>query len=147
MVQSSDNTSSEIQVLEEENIELMKENKDLRLEISRYRAMGTALPAVAAAPVAASTSSESATVGQKRAFGTELSSAAVQSRDNVVSSTAQSEGSKPRTPAASDVVKPVQKLSALVTGGEDAVAQKTKSQRTKAKPLVGEEEAGECTQS
>lgn len=39
VVSSADNVHSEIQVLDEENIELMRENKELRVEVNRFKAV------------------------------------------------------------------------------------------------------------
>jgi hypothetical protein len=149
---SSDNTSSEIQVLEEENIELLAENKDLRAKLAKARIAGpvTAAPvAVTSAPAPAPVASENVaphsptpvtvqkkqstgtpSVGQKRAFGTDVTNTMSAKKSSVVES---------------KVTKPVS-LSALVTGSDvDA----TQGRKKVAKPIVAaaDESAAECTQS
>jgi hypothetical protein len=148
VVSSSEVVSSEVQALEEENIELLKENKDLRLQVSRLKANPAAAavssaPAPAAASIfspapKAASSAGSALSGSKRAFGTDISNTAP------MSSTKPSQGevSKPAAAALSQ------------SEAEDAGGNKAKSRRTrvKAKALVDEsmqpqDEAGECKQS
>jgi regulator of replication initiation timing len=149
---SSDNTSSEIQVLEEENIELMAENKDLRAKLAKARVTApAATAAVVSAPVTAAAvpvasentaphspvpvvqkkQSGTPSVGQKRAFGTDVT--------NTMSA-------KKSAAVDSKVNKPVVSLSALVTGIEGDA---TQGRKKVAKPIVAaaEENPAECTQS
>ena len=92
-VSSTEAVSSEVQVLEEENLELLKENKELRMEVSRLKSSATSSsssssianahtvgaatpmfspPRVIPTPSAAS----GALSGHKRAFGTDISNTA-----------------------------------------------------------------------
>jgi hypothetical protein len=94
---TGDVVSSEVQALEEENIELLKENKDLRVEVSRFKASGAsaavsggsasgsasthASPSVSASSASAaapgsqpgSQSGSLSMSGSKRTFGTDIS--------------------------------------------------------------------------
>jgi hypothetical protein len=92
VVSSSEVASSEVQALEEENLELLKENKELRQQVTRLKA-GVTTAAVSAPAVSASAAptpgaavfspapkmaasaapSAGALSGQKRAFGTDIS--------------------------------------------------------------------------
>jgi chromosome segregation ATPase len=71
-------TNSELQVLQEENIELMQENKELRRECALYRAQirsGVVEPPVAPKAEEPKTADEVpavSNIGDKRKFGTEL---------------------------------------------------------------------------
>lgn len=155
-VSSDEMVSSEVQALEEENIELLRENKELRTEISRYKAAGRALPPAAPAVDAAaadtatrdayvseaeSVPDEVASVGKKRPFGTDIS--------NQLPSSAASSVVK-----ASSVSKPTA-ADAGCSAAEDAAdgegqpKSKARRGRVKARALLSEasDEAGECKQS
>lgn len=163
---SSDTVHSEIQVLEEENIELMRENKELRVEVSRYKAALTektstassssdaAPPALKASKVALSpminvqeVAVPPSTIGTKRAFGREIDGNSL-----------PSDGSEP--PSKSSFVEKQSTLASIAAsnGAEnaDTAAQNPglsqRKVRTKAKALIGsaqtaEDNGGECAQS
>lgn len=145
---SSDVASSEVQALEEENIELLKENKDLRIQVSRLKA-GNPAPApssmegiasvLSPVPMKAPASVASGALsGHKRAFGTDISNTAPTASS---SSAATGEVSKTGTSVLSE--------SQL----DDANKGKSRRTRMKAKALVDEsaaasqDEAAECKQS
>jgi archaellum component FlaC len=148
VVSSTEVVSSEVQALEEENIELLKENKELRLQVSRLKANPAAASApIAPAPVAAASvfspapkaaasASSGALSGSKRAFGTDISNTAP------TSTVKASQG---------DVAKPTA-AGMSQSEPDDAVKAKSRRTRVKAKAMVDEsmkpqDEAGECKQS
>jgi chromosome segregation ATPase len=155
-VNSSELVSSEVQALEEENIDLLKENKELRVELSRYRSsLATSstneLLRAPARPVAASTVPTSPLTrlndadglallsGRKRTFGTDLSN--------------NNQLPVPATDYAADAaVGSSHKKGAAVP--VDAInCNKQRRMRMRAKALVdditapAQDEAGECKQS
>ena len=147
VVSSTEVVSSEVQALEEENIELLKENKDLRCQVSRLKAGNTST--VTTVPVSSSLLSPSprttapiaATMsGQKRAFGTDISNTAPTS----IVKASQGEISKAGFASA---------VSAEAIADDTNKAAKTRRTRVKAKALVDDasaqvqDEAGECKQS
>ena len=155
VVNSSELVSSEVQALEEENIDLLKENKELRVEISRYRSSSlattsstTELPRAPARPVAAPSVPASPLTrlndadglallsGRKRTFGTDLSN----NQQPAVDYAAAAVGTSQKKMEALPVV--------------DAInTNKQRRMRMRAKALVddiaapAEDEAGECKQS
>ena len=149
VVSSTEVVSSEVQALEEENIELLKENKDLRCQVSRLKAGNTSTNTVTSVPVSSSLLSPSprttapiaATMsGQKRAFGTDISNTAP------TSTVKASHGEVSKAGFASAV-------SAEAVADDTNKAAKTRRTRVKAKALVDDasaqvqDEAGECKQS
>lgn len=154
---SSDEVSSAVQALEEENIELLKENKDLRVQVSRLKAGASA--SVAAPVPSAANSVVSSPVptgraapntgslsGQKRAFGTDISNTV----PNSAVKSAASNVTKPHISAASTT--PAAAADAQLDEAASAVGN-TRRTRTKvgkaavkATPQV-QDEAGDCKQS
>jgi len=151
-VNSSELVSSEVQALEEENIDLLKENKELRVELSRYRSSlattsaTTELPRAQARPVAAPSVPTSPLTrlndadglallsGRKRTFGTDLSN-----------------NNHLPVPATDAAVGSSQKKEAAAV---DAInCNKQRRMRMRAKAIVddisapAQDEAGECKQS
>lgn len=156
-MQSSDNISSEVQVLEEENIELMAENKELRIEISKLKSLvGTSsstsslpisVPSYAATNSPKNTRTSAAvpnTEEKKRTFGTNLSNVAIDGN-------ARSSGvEKPL--ATSGVKRPLEVRPAGEDTAATAGATKTRRTRAKAQAIVNsadiqsEEAPAECSQ-
>ena len=161
---SADTVHSEIQVLEEENIELMRENKELRVEVSRCKAAlkekasssySDSGPAPKVIKVALSPKIivqeevvPPSTIGKKRAFGREID----------INSQPSDESESGHT--ASHVEKSFTQtlLPATTTGAENAdaaaknIGLSQRKVRTKAKALIGsapsaEDNGGECAQS
>ena len=163
---SADTVHSEIQVLEEENIELMRENKELRVEVSRYKAAlaekssivsGDGASALKVTKVSVSPKSISAaeiavppsTIGKKRAFGREIDVNSLPSDASELASTSF-HVEKSSAPAS----------SVAASGGAENTDASAKNLglsqrkvRTKAKALIGgsasssEDNGGECAQS
>jgi len=174
VVSSTDNVHSEIQVLEEENIELMRENKELRVEVSRIKAVLQDRRATAiaqpqqqlpdrdenTAPVEMSShhsplpstaeteklssSALCSSVGVKRAFGRELDV-------NALSDTSFLDNTSNKMNSMT-----TKNLQSTAPGSENGIGtqQNLHKQRARAKALVSttgqesaEEGAGECAQS
>lgn len=141
-------SSTEVQVLEEEVLDLMKENKELRVEVSKLRAMASSAGTAAAKPVsvvvpmatapsapAAAAAVPSASIGQKRAFGTEL--------DANVPVLPSAASSLPAVLKSASKSKPVGEENAATV----PVKQQQPVRRTRAKVADGAAETPECTQS
>ena len=130
---NADIVSSEIQCLEEENIELMKENRELRKEVSSYKQAARQLKGGASAPAA----DHSSICDDKE-------------NDTIYSRAISTSGKRRSTTPCKDL-----ESSAVVASASKAITASKRS-RTKAKPLVSinnatadavEGEAAECTQS
>ena len=167
---SADTVHSEIQVLEEENIELMRENKELRVEVSRYKSSlsaggivpsqvppATDVPELPPLKQQKSVSSPvsglpepgladiSNVVGVKRAFGRDIDVNRLQPTENLQPvSSVMKIAAAPTPLASSDGVE-----NADGTIKNSGVGQR--KTRTKAKALMsgsqGDENPAECTQS
>ncbi len=150
---TSDVVSSEVQALEEENIELLKENKELRVQVSRLKAgagqsSNAAFPSQSECNSVANTPARADSLsaclsGQKRAFGTDISSTVPTSAVKTAAS-------------AADVVKPVHAVASdvtTVTAAEEGAVGNTRRTRTKvgAKAVKATaqvaDEGAECKQS
>ena len=148
---SEDNVSSEVQALEEENIELMRENRELRKDLANLKAerrggaAATSTSAVTATPAAsASAPAVPKSQGKENQPLTQLNAAPA------------APGSEKKRLLGADVVKPspAAGLAAAPTPAGDEGSKVKKTTHKKAKPLVsavGQDaaalEAGDCAQS
>lgn len=161
-VSSSDVVSNEVKVLEEENIELMQENKQLRLEVTRLKsvpAVSSSSSSAAAAVNAVNATNKAGKSPKKRAFGTPLdvnvAIGTTPGKVNAIESTAVKTAAsalKKRNLIAADIENEGvvdSSLSAVApTAGGGAKTRRVKAKVMSTVPAGGEEEnPGDCKQS
>jgi chromosome segregation ATPase len=131
---SEDNVSSEVQALEEENIELMRENRELRKDLATVKAQAQSQVNRPQAP---------------KSHGKENQTMACL---NVEALSSGAPGSEKKRLFGSEVCKPSPAVGPVVSAGEQE-GSKAKKTLKKAKPLVSTtgteamDAAGECAQS